>query len=266
MESVPIKRENFNKKFYRLNIPIFISQAFLVIIGILNSLTFGQLGEKVLASVAIVDKLNGVYWPILTAISTVITVFLIQNNENNNKREVKKIFIFSNIIMSLISLFSLIIITIFNKKLISIYTKDEMVLDGAIFYIWAIVIANLFATITYSIITYFNGMGKVKESSIIGMFQVFLNFILYYIFIIKTKNEFFLGVKGISYAIIITKMVELIIYLKIYKTKFSLKEIKVTFKEGLNKRMSKQIFVYLIPLVLNNGAIINCWTQMFRLV
>ncbi len=252
MESVPIKRENFNKKFYRLNIPIFISQSFIVIIGIINSLMFGQLGEKVLASVAIVDKLNGVYWPILTAISTVITVFLIQNNENNNKKEIKKIFIFSNFIMCSISMIFLIIVTIFNKNLIKIYTKDVQVLNNAVFYVWAIVIANLFATITYSIITYFNGMGKVKESSIIGMFQVFLNFVLYYLFIIKIKNDFFLGIKGISYAIVITKITELLVYLRIYKAKFSLEEVKVTFREGLNKRLTKQIFTYLIPLVLNN--------------
>ena len=94
---IPLKRKSkFYKKFYELNFPIFVSQLFLVIIGIVNSLIFGQLGERVLASMAIVDKLNGIYWPILTAVSTVISIYLLQNNEVNNRKEIKKIFRFNS--------------------------------------------------------------------------------------------------------------------------------------------------------------------------
>ncbi len=246
------KRIGFKKKFYNLNLPIFISQLLLVIVGILNSLMFGQLGERVLAAVAIVDKINGVYWPVLTAISTIISIYLLQNNESNNKREIKKIFMFSNLIMIGISVIALLIITIGDDTLVNLYSKDKNVLGDAKFYLWAIGIANMFATISYSIITYFNGLGKVKETSVVGIFQTIINFILYYLFIIKTDNGFFLGIRGIAFAIIITKILELIFYLKIYKTKFSLKEIKIDFSEGFDKKLIKDISSYMTPLVLNN--------------
>ena len=246
------KRIGFKKKFYNLNLPIFISQLLLVIVGILNSLMFGQLGERVLAAVAIVDKINGVYWPVLTAISTIISIYLLQNNESNNKREIKKIFIFSNLIMIGISVIALLIITIGDDTLVNLYSKDTNVLGDAKFYLWAIGIANMFATISYSIITYFNGLGKVKETSAVGIFQTIINFVLYYLFIIKADNGFFLGIRGIAFAIIITKILELIFYLRIYKTKFSIKEIKINFSEGFDKKLIKDISSYMTPLVLNN--------------
>lgn len=246
------KRIGFKKKFYNLNLPIFVSQLLLVIVGILNSLMFGQLGERVLAAVAIVDKINGVYWPVLTAISTIISIYLLQNNESNNKREIKKIFMFSNLIMIGISVIAILIITIGDDTLVNLYSKDTNVLDDAKFYLWAIGIANMFATISYSIITYFNGLGKVRETSAVGIFQTIINFILYYLFIIKIDNGFLLGIRGIAFAIIITKILELIVYLRIYKTKFSLKAIKIEFSEGFDKKLIKDISSYMMPLVLNN--------------
>lgn len=85
-----IRKNRFNKEFLRLNMPIFISQSFLVLIGILNSVISGQLGAQILASIAIVDKVNSIYWPILRAVSTVVSMYFIQNYEKNRKDEIKK--------------------------------------------------------------------------------------------------------------------------------------------------------------------------------
>lgn len=250
---IPLKRKSkFYTKFYELNFPIFVSQLFLVVVGILNSLIFGQLGERVLASMAIVDKLNGIYWPILTAISTVISIYLLQNNEMNNRKEIKKIFIICHFIMITISLIAFGIIAIFSSSLIKIYTDNKDVVEGGMIYLWAIAIANIFATISYGMITYFNGIGKVKETSIVGIFQVLVNFFLYYILIIHINKGFLAGIKGVSLAIIITKFLELIAYIKIYNAKFSLKEIAFNPKTDIDKNLLKGIINYMSPLVVNN--------------
>lgn len=245
-----IKKHRFYKSFYKLNYPIFISQLLLVVIGIINSIIFGQLGEKVLASIAIVDKLNGIYWPILSAVSTVISIFLIQN-EGSNRQEIKKIFVFTNFLMIGISVLALIIVSLFGKTLLSYYSNDTAVLKDSILYLWAIGIANMFATISYSMITYFNGLGKIKETSSVGMLQTLINFILYYIFIIKLEDYSF-GIKGIALAIIITKLIELIVYMKIYNSKFSLKDITISSKNLLDMKLLKDISKYMAPLVINN--------------
>ena len=244
------KKLGFKEKFYKLNLPIFISQMSLVIVGILNSLMFGQLGERVIAAMAIVDKINGVYWPVLTAVSTVISVYLIQNSHTNNRTEIKKIFVISNVIMMSIYIISLIIISFFGKDLLNLYSNDRQVLKDSLVYLWAIGIANIFATISYTLITYFNGLGKVKETSIVGIFQTIINFLFYYIFIIKVNKGLVYGIKGIALAIIITKIMELIVYIRIYKVKFSLKDIKIS--GGIDIKLLKSISQYMTPLVINN--------------
>ena len=250
---IPLKRKSkFYKKFYELNFPIFVSQLFLVIIGIVNSLIFGQLGERVLASMAIVDKLNGIYWPILTAVSTVISIYLLQNNEVNNRKEIKKIFIICNFIMITISLIAFGIISFFDTSLLKIYTDNKDVVEGGMVYLWSIAIANIFATISYGMITYFNGIGKVRETSVVGIFQVLTNFLLYYLFIIQINKGFVEGIKGVSFAIIITKLLELLAYMKIYKAKFSLKDIAFNPKTDIDKGLLKDILNYMNPLVVNN--------------
>lgn len=69
-------KNNFYTLFFTLNFPIFLTQIILIVSGIINTTIFGQLGENTLAAVAIVDKINGIYWPILASISTVISIFL----------------------------------------------------------------------------------------------------------------------------------------------------------------------------------------------
>lgn len=250
---IPLKKKSkFYSKFYELNLPIFISQLFLVVVGIINSLIFGQLGEKVLASMAIVDKLNGIYWPILTAVSTVISIYLLQNNEINNRKEIKKIFIICHFIMVTISLITLVIITIFGSSLLTIYTDNIYVVQNGMIYLWAIAIANVFATISYGMITYFNGIGKVRETSIVGIFQVVTNFLLYYLFVIWINDGIVKGIRGISLAIIVTKILELIFYMKIYNAKFSLRDIVFNPKTDIDKDLLKNIISYMSPLVVNN--------------
>lgn len=241
------KNSKFYKEFYRINVPIFISQLFLVIVGMLNSLIFGQLGERVISAITITDKLNSIYWPIISAIATVMTIYFIQYKGAGNEEGIKNIFILSNILMVGISLITFIFINVFGKKVIFFYSKDIKVISDAYFYLWFIGFSNIIATATYSLITYFNGVGRVKESSIIAIIQTFINFILYYLFVIKI--ELIGGIKGIVIAVTLTKILEFIFYFIIYKKNFSLKNINFSYKNlKLISGIEKKIF----PLVINN--------------
>lgn len=243
------KRTKFFNEFYRINFPIFISQSILVTLSILNSVIFGQLGEKVISSIAIVDKINSIYWPIISGIATVMTIYFIQYTGNNNKKGIKSTFVFSNYLMIGISIIVFTIIWIFGKQLISFYTNDIKVLNDSFFYLWFIGFSNIIATCTYSLITYFNGVGKVKESSVIAVIQTLISFILYYLFVIKFNYGFLKGIRGIAIAITITKTLEFLFYFWIYKKRFSLKNIEFNKNELLKlKGINRKIF----PLILNN--------------
>jgi len=244
-----LKKTKFYKEFYRINFPIFLSQLFLVTIGILNSIMFGQLGEKVISSIAIVDKINSIYWPVISAIATVMTIYFIQYSGTDNKKGIKSVFVLTNILMVGISLLVFVFICIFGKKAIILYSRDKNIISDAFFYLWFIGLSNIIATCTYSLITYFNGVGKVKESSGIAVVQTLVNFLLYYVFVIKINSGIFLGIKGVALAVTITKTLEFMIYLNIYEKKFSLNNIKFDIEDiYLLKGIDKKIF----PLIFNN--------------
>lgn len=88
-------------------------------------------------------------------------------------------------------------------------------------------------------ITYFNGVGKVKESSVIAVVQTLISFILYYLFVIKFNYGFLKGIRGIAIAITITKTLEFLFYFWIYKKRFSLKNIEFNKKELLKLKGNK---------------------------
>lgn len=249
MEFKVIKSSKFYNDFYKINLPIFISQMFLVTIGIFNSIIFGQMGEKVISSIVIVDKLNSIYWPVISAIATVMTIYFLQYKGVDNKEGIKAIFVFSNFIMIGISIITFLLINIFGRKMIVLYTKEALILSDAYFYLWFIGFSNIVATCTYSLITYFNGVGRVKESSIIAMIQTFINFVLYYLFVIKINKGILFGIKGIALAITITKTIEFLFYLRIYKKSFSLKRVLFHYENLKNiKGINRKIF----PLIFNN--------------
>lgn len=243
-------KNNFYTLFFTLNFPIFLTQIILIISGIINTTIFGQLGENTLAAVAIVDKINGVYWPILASISTVISIFFIQNS--NKKEKIKKIFIINNVLMISLSFICFILIFFLAEKIISLYTQEFEVIKKATFYLKATFIGNILATISFSIITYINGMGKVKETSVIGTIQLLFNSFIYFLLIIILKETRFHSIIGISLGIVIAKLFEMIIFIILYKFKFSLKNYKVNSKKIFDLKFIKKIEKLIIPLFLNN--------------
>ena len=245
-------KKRFYKEFLRLNIPIFVAQIFLVLVSIINSVIFGQLGEEVLASMAIVDKLNGIYWPILGAVSTVVSMYFIQNHEKNKKEEIKNIFILTIGFMAILGLVSFGIFILCGKQIILSYNKDPYLMKNSYFYLIAVGLSNLFASLTFGIIAYINGIGKIRESSFIGVVSTMSSLILYYIFIILLKNTSFSGVLGLSVVIILLKLMELLFYMIIYKKRYSLnlEFNNINFFSEVKKL--KEIFRFIMPLVFNN--------------
>lgn len=155
-------------------------------------------------------------------------------------------------IMSLLGLTSLLILIIYGKWIISSYNTNKELLKDAYIYLVAVGIANFFASLSFGIIAYINGIGKIRESSFIGVFSTFNSLILYIIFIVLLKNSLLGGVIGLSISIILVKFIELVFYIYVYKSKYSLSIRKEKFSFNIEIKKIKELFSFMLPLLLNN--------------
>jgi len=200
-----------------LSLPIIAEQAFVIIMGVVNTIMAGHLGREAVSAIGMVDSLNNIFIAFFSALAVGGTVVIAQyfGKRDINKANDSAIHaVLSSIVISVIIT---LLIYIFRFPLVSILygSADQSVYDNVLVYLNITLLTYPLIAVTSVSSGVLRGVGDSKTPMKVSIIMNILNVLLSYslIYGLKLGNAHFsltipaLGVKGAALGIAIARTV-----------------------------------------------------------
>lgn len=241
----------YAKKLFCVSLPIIIQQLFLNIASLLDTLMVGQLDESSISGVYIATQIIFVINLMIFGSIEGGSVFLCQFKGSKDKDNITKSFAFKLYFSIFVSVLATLIILIFNKQLVSLFTNDENIIKIACNYLLILSTSLIPYAITNSISTSMRELDRPISPMVITAIAILCNLGINYLLIYGNMGFPKLGATGAAIGTIFERFLEaivLIILCKTHKYEF-LYNLKNNYK--LQKEMVKQMFIKSLPLMIN---------------
>lgn len=192
------------KQIFAIIIPIFVDQAFLVLMSFLNTAMISSAGVAAVSAVSMVDSLNIFLVNVFIAVATGGTVIVAQYKGSGNKLMVSKtgtqaisaVTIFSVLISVLVIIFHIPALNIlFGKAEADVFQNAKIYLIGSC-------ISYPFIAIFEAVCGSLRGVGETKPCLNLSLLMNLTNTCLNVLFI----TVFHMGVKGLVFSIILARI------------------------------------------------------------
>lgn len=245
-----MKSDNFYRVFIKLSVPLILQQFLNVALNLADNLMIGRLGEASIASIGFANKYYMVFNITLFGAFSGCSIFMAQFYGKKNYDILKKIFA----IMLILAVFFFSIFSFwgyfFPESVIRIFSDDPEVIKIGASYLKIISISYPMTALSMAVIMSIRSMGKTLEPLMISLIAVLINVVLNYILINGKLGMPVLGVDGSAYATLISRIIEITLYIiLVWKKDFYLKgKIKNYF--GLSKEIIFSMVKVSTPVLL----------------
>jgi len=258
-----------------LSLPIVAEQAFVMIMGVVNTIMAGHLGKEAVSAIGMVDSINNIFIAFFSALAVGVTVVIAQYSGQSNYRKANDT-VFHGIVSSvIISVLITMLIYIFRAGIVKLLygSADQGVLDNAYTYLNITLLTYPLIAATSISSGVLRGVGDTKTPMKISIIMNILNVILSYslIYGINISNSHFsigtpaLGVKGAALGIAIARTIGA--FLSLYTLISGSKMVKLSVSRNFKVDFDilRSIFGVGLPasiesLLFNFGRLI---TQVF---
>jgi len=263
------------KDVLMLALPVLAEQAFIMVMGVVNTIMAGRLGKEAVSAIGMVDSINNIFISFFSALAIGGTVVVAQYYGQRNTRKANDAARHTVYASLLISLCITIALLVFRNSIARLLfgAAERAVMDNALIYLKITLFTYPLIALTSVGCGVLRGAGDTRTPMKITIFMNFLNIVLSYIFIygINIQNSHFdinipgAGVKGAAYGIAVARTVGalLICFVLLNGSKIIKLRIERHFKPDWNILAS--IFGIGFPasmesLLFNGGKLI---TQIF---
>ncbi|CAM3404650.1 MATE family efflux transporter [Marinicrinis lubricantis] len=202
------------KQIFAMILPIFVDNAFLVVMTMLNTAMISSSGVAAVSAVSMVDSLNIFLVNVFIAVATGGTVIVAQYKGSGNAEMVSKAASQAVTTVTIVSLaISALVILFHNPTLNGLFGSAEAdVFEGAKLYLIGSCITFPFFAIYQAVIGVLRGVAETKVCLFLSVFLNLTNFVLNVVFIIVLN----MGIKGLILSMILARVLGMaasIIYL-----------------------------------------------------
>ncbi|NLK94791.1 MAG: MATE family efflux transporter [Clostridiales bacterium] len=260
------------KSVIKIAIPIMIEQAFILFLGICNTIMAGHIGEEAVSAVGMVDTINNMFIAIFSAIAVGATVVIAQEIGQNKSKEVISSTASEALISGIIvSIILVIIMWIFKSSIIESFygSASEEVKKYSNSYFNFTLISYPFIAAQQTASGILRGSGNTKIPMYVTGFMNVINVILGYLFIYGIDINIFgnyikfnsLGIEGAALAIGISRFIGAILIIGVLLRGCDKIKINSLLKIKFSLDMEKKIYGIGIPagieqFIFNAGKII----------
>ncbi len=251
------------KQVFAILIPVFVDQAFIVIMALLNTVMVSSSGVAAISAVSMVDSVNMFIIGLFVAAATGGTVIVAQYKGSGNAEMVSKAAAQSISFVAVISIIiSAVVIIFHNFTLQMLFGKAEAeVFANAKIYLVGICISYPFFAVYQAIVGALRGVAETRASLMLSVVMNLTAVIFNFIFIIGCG----LGVLGLAISMVAARVIGLAVSF-IYLLKFN-QTLRFKFKHAMkaNWELLRKILYIGIPfaaeqLFFNGGKLL---TQTF---
>lgn len=239
------------KDLMRLMIPLIIEQILAVLVGMVDVLMVGKVGEAAVSGVSLVDSINILIIQLLAALATggaVVAAQLLGKKDEKAACKAANQVLLSTMMASFIIT---IVALIGNRFLLSvIFGKiDVQVMKNAEIYFFLSAFSYPFLAIYNSCAALYRSMGNSKVSMQTSLLMNGINVIgnTFCIFVLK------MGVEGVAIPTLISRMIAAFVMLYIIRNPKNIIHVDAKLRLGYQPQMLKKILRIGIPNGLENS-------------
>ncbi len=230
----------FYKKLITIALPIAIQNLISSSLNMIDTIMIGQLGETEIAAVGLANEVFFLLSLFLFGVCSGSAIFFAQFWGKRDIANIKRALGLCLVCSVGISLIFTTIASLIPEKVLSIFTKDQKVIELGSQYLRIVCISYIMTAITFSYAFALRNTGQPKVPMFVSGCAVLINSVLNYILIFGKLNIPKLGVRGAAIATVIARIAEmviilLIVYLNQYPIKAKLSEMLDISKNFLNR-------------------------------
>ena len=216
------KDKIFYKTIAAITIPIALQNIISYGVNLMDTVMLGKLGEVALSATSLANQVFFMFTLLIFGIGGGAVVLCSQYWGSKNILSIQKITTIILKISFAVSLLFAIVLLIFPKEVMTIFTSDVEVIKSGTSYLRMISISYLFYGLTSTFLVILRSVETVNICLKIYIISFIVNIIFNYIFIFGKFSMPVLGVTGAAVGTLIARMVEFIIIL-VYMLKFEKK-------------------------------------------
>lgn len=246
-----IGNRSFYKKVLIISIPLILQQLLLNTFGIVDTIMVGSIYRGV-AGVGIAAQISMIIFTVVFGINSGIGIYVAQFFGAKDDRNLKNSFALGIVIVCFFVLASTLVVLLFPKEILMLFSQDMEVIDKAMDYIKIEAFSYIFNALSFSFSIAYRNIQKTKVPLYISIVSSSMNILFNYLLIFGIGPFPELGVKGAAIATVISCFVGFVINI-IYaqKTKQLFMPSIINFKEGLNKIFVRKLIKRVGPLIAN---------------
>ncbi len=193
----------------RIGIPILLQTLITALINFTDNFMVGRLGSAQFDGVVFANEIFFIIITVISGISITAGISTAQYFGSKEYRKVKDTVKIKLIACVAIALLAIIVIVVLPKQLISLYSNNPGIISQGSSYLSIVAFSYLPMAISFAIASSIQEIARPKYTMIVEIICLLLKIVFNYLFIFI----FHFGVQGAAVSTIITRVIELSIYL-----------------------------------------------------
>lgn len=259
-----IGKNNFTEKLLVLVLPIAFQQFMLAAVSASDALMLGKVDQNSLSAVSLAGQIQFILNLFIAAMTIGMSIFTAQYWGKGDKKSIEKIFTMVIKVTVIVSGIFFIIALCFPEVLMSIFTKDTILVSIGSRYLRIVSISYLLCGISQIYLCVMKNTALAVKSTIISSTVVIINIFLNGILIFGLMGFPKMGIVGASVATVVARIIELI-----WAIFDSLKDghikLNIKYMKTDNPSMKKDFWKYTLP-VLGNEIVWGCGFAMTSII
>ncbi len=245
----------FLKKLWQLALPVSIQSLLFSLLGLVDILMVGQLGEAEVAAVGLGNRVFFFNLLIIFGVTGGVSVLASQFFGSGNMAGVRRCLVLAILTSLAVSAPFALWYTLAPESVIGLGTSDQRLLELGSAYLLITGCSIIFTAIVVPIEAALRSIGDAKTPTNIGIIAIIINVFLNWVLIFGNLGFPALGVEGSAWGTVISRLLQTFILLIYVKRKRAavvpgLDDISQAFSKPEVKRFA----VIALPLLVHDGA------------
>ncbi len=206
--AVYLSDREYYSRIFKFALPIALQQLIFSSLNLTANVMVGQLGETAVASVGLANQIFFLLNLMVFGVGSGAAMFTAQLWGRRDIANIRRVLGLSLGISLAGALVFLVIALFFPEQVLSIYTRDPLVIAQGSQYLRIFGFSFIFFAITATFSLVLRSIGEVRLPVSVTIFALFLNIVMSYVLIFGKLGIPAQGIYGAAYAILIARGVE----------------------------------------------------------
>ncbi len=247
--------KTFYLKLITLAIPVIIQNLITNSLSMVDSVLVGRLGNEPVAAVGIANQYGLLVFLMYAAIHSGASIFIAQFWGKKDYENIGKVVNIGTALAIGVSLLFSLVGIIFPTQIVGIFNTNDLVIQLGADFLRIFSFSFVFSSVSFGLSVYLRSIGKSGLPMVISGAALGINTLLNFVLIFGMFGLPALGVKGSATATLISRIIEMAIFVVICSKNYDILRIRISVLRKVTSDLFKRVVQTMVPVILNE----LCW-------